>query len=243
MNSVLVELCRWGATLPYWEQVALDRIISGVVFEDADYDELLQYLLEDEGLAERKGNRQPVSFTTPPKSPERTDFGPIRLLSISNLQNVNALMSGQRLTFGPALTTIFGANGSGKSGYARVLGRAGFTRGDIEVLPDVAQPGSDLGKPSAELELEMGDSKTVVQFQVGSRCPALSSFYVFDSTSVMAHLTKADTINFSPAGLAHFGRLSQVTDQVRERLQAMIEKRSTYFDLTPLFRARLRFRR
>jgi hypothetical protein len=41
---------------------------------------------------------------------------PIRLLSISNLQNVNALVPGQTLIFGPQMTAILGGNGSGKWG-------------------------------------------------------------------------------------------------------------------------------
>ena len=41
---------------------------------------------------------------------------PIRLLSISNLQNVNALVPDQILTFSPQMTAIFGGNGSGESG-------------------------------------------------------------------------------------------------------------------------------
>jgi len=52
MTSVLTELSQWAITLPYWEQAALDKIVTGVQFTDSEYEELLQYLLEDADLAE-----------------------------------------------------------------------------------------------------------------------------------------------------------------------------------------------
>jgi hypothetical protein len=59
MASVLAELSQWAAqSLEYWEQAALDKIVSGARFTDADYDELLQHLLEDAGLATPGGNLQ-----------------------------------------------------------------------------------------------------------------------------------------------------------------------------------------
>ena len=49
----------------------------------------------------------------------------VRLQSVRILENVNAIKQEQELSFAPdGLTVIFGENGSGKSGYARVIQRA-----------------------------------------------------------------------------------------------------------------------
>ena len=50
MASVVAEVKHWAKQLPYWERVALDKALAGHQFTDADYNELLQYLLEDAGL-------------------------------------------------------------------------------------------------------------------------------------------------------------------------------------------------
>ena len=139
MTSILTELSRWANKLPYWEQAALDKILAGVQLTESVYDELLHYLLEDEDLATATRSRPELQFPHTATTGFQSSTG-VQLTKISNLQEVNALVPGQTLTFGQALTAIFGANGSGKSGYARVLGCAGFTRGDKEVLPDVTQP-------------------------------------------------------------------------------------------------------
>jgi len=223
MTYVLQELCQWATTLSYWEQAALDRVIAGVKFTDADYDELLQYLMEDANLAAPAGARPALRFL------KDTDVGaqlatPIRLVKVSNLQNVNALVSGQTLTFGPAMTAIYGGNGSGKSGYARVLGCAGFTRGDQEVLPDVTRPADGPVALTADIEIWDGTASRVIHYQVGKRCPVLGSCYAFDSTSVRVHLTESNELSFSPAGLSYLTQLAEVTDGVRNRLKARVDE-------------------
>lgn len=235
MTNVLTELSNWAANrLQYWEQAALDKIASGVKFTDADYDELLQYLLEDANLAEPQEPRPALHF---PKDID-TDLQPatpIKLVKISNLQNVNALVTGQTLAFGPQMTAIFGGNGSGKSGYARVLGCAGFTRGDQEVLPNVTCPIDDSITLSADIEVGEGDTRRVIHYEIGRECPELGACYVFDSTSVRVHLTGSNALSFSPAGLSYLTRLAEVTDEVRNRLQARVEECSQPHSFDVLF--------
>lgn len=225
MKNVVAELSDWGSTLPYWEQMALEKIASGVSLDDLDYGEFLQFLLEDEGLAERKIPRPTLKF---PRSPATTQqsTASLRLIKISNLQNINALVQGQVLTFSKGLTVIYGANGSGKSGYARVLGCAGFTRGDREVLPDVTRPIDDTTVLSATISLTDGINTREVPYKVGDRCAELASLYTFDSTSVHVHLTQSSTLSFSPAGLLYLSQLSEATDRVREYLRVKIEEYS-----------------
>jgi hypothetical protein len=58
---------------------------------------------------------------------------------------------------------------------------------------------------------------------------------VFDGTSINAHLTKPNSLSFSPAGLSLLTKLAEVTDAVRDRLRKIIEARSVPHTLNPLF--------
>jgi hypothetical protein len=222
MTSVLTELSQWAIGLPYWEQAALDKIVAGVQLTDSEYEELLQYLLEDADLAESIGQRPELQFPHSARTVSPSSTGQVQLTKIFNLEDVNALVPGQTLAFGPALTAVFGANASGKSGYARILGCAGFTRGDKEVLLDITQPSSANTIPSADIEISDGTSAKVIHYQTGTQCPELAPFHVFDSTSVQVHLTGSNAFSFSPAGLSYITQLVDVTDKVREHLSARI---------------------
>jgi hypothetical protein len=162
MSTVQTELIKWAKTLPYWEQAALDKIMSGSSLTNSDYDQLIQYFLEDAGLEEAVSQRPELRFLEGEEAEKQEKSEPVRLMEISNLNNVNALAAGQTLAFNSTLTVIFGANGSGKSGYARILGCAGFSRGDREVLPDVTQPMNDAVTPSADISILDSESvKTI----------------------------------------------------------------------------------
>jgi len=222
MTTVLGKISEWASDLPYWEQAALDKIMSGGQLSETDYDELLQYLLEDAGLTERGKQRPRLGFRSSAGSSVFAAGKQLRLKRIYDLTNVNALVPNQVLTFSESLTVIFGANGSGKSGYARVIASAAFTRGDKKILTDVTRPLDPSQHMCAEIELTDG---TKLHYEVGQSCPELQGFYVFDSTSVRAHLTRSNPMSFSPAGLGYLTQLAAVTDEVRKRLQAMVKQR------------------
>lgn len=226
MASVLQQLREWATGLPFWEQAALERIVGGGRFTEDDYEDVLRLLLEDGGLAPATP-RAALTFPQPVLDATAASGRPVRLAQISDLRNVNALAEGQTLTFGPALTSIFGANGSGKSGYARVLGSACFTRGDRVVLGDVMRAAAPGVPIRATIDVADGDGAvTSIDYLVGGPHPALRCFYVFDTTSVRTHLTRSNTLSFSPAGLAHLTALADVTDELRKRLQSLIREKT-----------------
>ena len=220
MTNVFSEIVQWVETRPYWEQMAFEKIFLGFQCVEADYDELVQYILEDAGLVTPTSKRRELMFKTATTSDHSKDR--VKILQLSNMQNVNALVPGQTLTFGPAITAVFGANASGKSGYARVLGCAGFTRGDKEVLPDITGPHNTTAILSADITVSDSNTTKVVRYNIGSLCPELAQFYVFDSTSVIRHLMGSNKFSFSPASLFYLTQLADLTDKVRERLKIMI---------------------
>ncbi len=232
MASVLGEVLEWAADLEYWEQAALLKVLAGKQLAEGDYQELLTYLLEDASLTDSIGQRAELHF--PQKSAEE-GRRPIRLVAVSDLQNINALVEKQTLKFSPNLTAVYGRNGSGKSGYARVLGCAGFTRGDRNVLPDVTRADCDSLVLSAVIEVADGTSTRKINYRVGIPCPDLCSVYVFDSTSVRVHLSGSNTFSFSPAGLIYLTELAHATDEVRGRLGKMIDERRQVVDFLPRF--------
>lgn len=235
MENVLNEISHWSMDLPYWEQSALEKIIDGINFTEEDYEKLLQYMLEDNGLSEVSNERPKLQFSLRSEIHERTKKGHLVLKKIANLKNVNALASDQEIPFGDNLTVIYGENGSGKSGYARVLGCAGFTRGDKEIFPNINEKYDENKQPTAEIVLSDGSSTQTIGYQYGKQAIVLNSFYVFDSTSVIKHLTEENAYSFTPSSLSYLTKLSDITDIVRSRLENIIQSKKLQNNFTHLF--------
>lgn len=215
MGKVINEIIKWARHRPYWEQFALEKIISGNSLTDADYELILDYFLEDNGLAIKRRTRHALLTSVIASSTLKSPVSIVKLRKISNLHNVNALVPAQTLEFGQRLTVVYGDNASGKSGYARVLGYAGFTRGDINIIPDVTKSLENSVVPSADIEIYKGDSLQNIHFTEKQSYQELSSIYVFDSTSMITHLIKSNEMNFYPAGLYYLTRLAEAIDQVK----------------------------
>lgn len=217
----LNEIVLWANGLPFWEQAILDALLAGTPLDADSYSEFLQYLLEDAGLAEPVNIRPPLSSLASFGERNEDIGSTVVLQKIMNLKNVNALVEGQELTFCPTLTAIYGANASGKSGYARVLGCIGFSRGDKYILQDIAHPSDDIGY-SADIEISDGTSQRTINYCVGNKYPELASLYVFDSTSVNVHLTGSNEYSFSPSSLSYLTKMAFESDEVRSLLKTKI---------------------
>ncbi len=230
MLHALTEICQWARQQPPWEQETLRRILACDPFDDADYAALAEMLIE--GKAAKSVDLS--IFETP----DATAIGPRPLLvSISEIANVNALADGQTIEFGPALTAIFGCNGAGKSGYARIFGSACFSRGDREVLPDIFEPGSEAVPQRARITISCEGKPKPIEHALGKPIAELAGFYVFDSTCVATHLSKANTLSFTPAGLSTLQDLVKHTDKVRALVNGQVESANRSHDFGALFDA------
>src|SRR5690606_20350453 len=116
-KAALADLVAWAEKRPAWQRDALRRLVTGETLDDQAIAELTELCLD------------PTRTHTPISQShivaETSAAEPISLVSIKNPTAINALASQQELSFEPAgLTVIYGDNGSGKSGYVRVLKHA-----------------------------------------------------------------------------------------------------------------------
>src|SRR6202046_562246 len=131
-KAALTDLVTWAEKRPAWQRDALRRLVTGEALDDQAIAGLTELCLD------------PARTHTPISQShivaETSAAEPISLISIKNPTAINALASQQELSFEPAgLTVIYGDNGSGKSGYVRVLKHACRTRDrDTAILRDIA---------------------------------------------------------------------------------------------------------
>lgn len=132
--AILQEILAWTQGLPAWQSDAVSRLLAKQTLTPQDYEDLYALLKLAHGIPDPK-NRQPQPLTADQIPAQVEANTHIELRAIKNLRNVNAIAEGQQLAVGPAgMTVIYGDNGSGKSGYSRVLKRACRARDQSEPI-------------------------------------------------------------------------------------------------------------
>ena len=122
------------------------------------------------------------------------------------------------------LTVIYGDNGSGKSGYSRVLKRACRARDQSEpILPNANFPTAQAGPAEAVFELSVNDIVQDVIWTHGKVAPQqLSSLAIFDSRCASAYLDEEDDFAYAPDGLDMLQGLGSVCKQLELLMQGRV---------------------
>jgi energy-coupling factor transporter ATP-binding protein EcfA2 len=223
--TILDEVRRWARGLPDWQREAAGRLDEKVSLAGSDDDDLYAILKAARGIEDPQA-REPRPLVAEPAN-IRVNIGePVTLLAVTEVRHVNALATKGALTFSPVgLTVIYGANGSGKSGYARVLKQVCFARDKREkVLPNTNLPADQVGTPSADLLGSIGGVDTPVTW-VNDEPSAtiLDRVAVFDHTCARAFLDNEGSFAYAPAGLDILADLGAACIRMRARLQKDID--------------------
>lgn len=187
------DVLHWADSRPWWQQKVLARIIAGDTFEKQDYEDIALSLMEE---PESPPDGGWFSNLTPPQA---TRDESVRIVEVRDLANVNRLASGQELTFDPdGLTVVYGNNGSGKSGYARVISSMVGARRQEEILPDVFA--NDSGAPSGKVVFKVGDSEKIAVLGQPTD-PDLKRVAFYDEHCGDSYLTTEAEISYRPSAV------------------------------------------
>lgn len=219
-TSILDEIVKWSVDRPVWQRDALRRLAQRGSLLQKDHDDLLQICLQTQGIDEvPTASAEPLLPEHVPSSPQGSS--PVRLEKIEGVDNVNALAANQTLPFSPSgLTVIYGENGSGKSGYARVLKtlcRARVPKTDV--LPNVfaAEKKDSLG---ASVHYCVGEALCAAKWQKDQPPPVeLSAISVFDSECGSLYVSQENELSFRPLGLDLFDKLVETAGWIGEEVQ------------------------
>lgn len=213
--AALADILEWSVDLPLWQRDALRRLCEHSELTADDLSELANIC---------KGGSGAIPLSADHVRDPAASHAVVSLAGLHSLENVNALATGERLTFCKnGLTIIYGDDGAGKSGYARVLKqicRARSPKGDA-VLPNIyANAG---GTPSASIEFFIGGQKRSAAWSQGTAADAmLSAVSVFDSRTANVHVENTNDLAYTPLPLRVLAGLAQACQEVKSTLAAEI---------------------
>lgn len=217
------DIIKWSEDkLEPWQRDAMRRLACGGSLGSGDRAELLAMIKKKAGLAITAEPPEPVALA-------KSHFAgavagaPLKLLAVRDVQNVNRLAPAARLDFAPdGLTVIYGRNGSGKSGYVRILRTACRTRiesaAKLKVLANVY---GGLGGPqAADIVVDAGSGEQSIPWDPDAG-PAeqLLQVAVFDSAAASLYVDQGHQIRYLPFGLALPHKLNELCLALGQELE------------------------
>ena len=194
-------LAQWANDNDEWIRRIVRQVLgsNGEVSND-DRAQIFRLFLEEKGLDDR---------TLPPEPPIVFSGGPVgqsepfHLARLSDVKGVNALVEGGQIEFGPGLTLLYGENGTGKTGYSRILKTMAGSRSADDILPDVNLEGNP-PSPSAEISYRLGVAECEHHWNGERAQPPFDRMSIFDSPSVHFHVDSDVGYPQSTEGVSHW---------------------------------------
>lgn len=232
--SLLNQILKWTESLPLWQRDACRRLFQKETgLEETDHSELYA-LFKKENSIEADDALEPVPLAKEHLPAELAPGESVILIALRDLQNVNQIPGDHTLTFSNAgMTVIYGGNGSGKSGYARVMKRACRARDQSEPIhPNANDPTVAEKVPTARFDIEVGGSSHEVVWSRDATSPDyLSSISVFDSKCARSYITAEKEVAYLPYGL---DIVENLANQVHPKLSDSLESEIGRIDVSKL---------
>jgi ABC-type Mn2+/Zn2+ transport system ATPase subunit len=147
------------------------------------------------------------------------------LKSVRDLTNVNALLGAQEMTFSETgLTVVFGDNGSGKSGYARIIKDVASARHHQPIHVNVFAATATSPQKADVTFLVDGDERTSTWPNAAEELKAIS-FY--DEACGDVYLSADSEMTYRPSALVIIDDLIALCDAVRAEIENRIKQNNS----------------
>ena len=209
-------LSEFSNNKPEWFKALIkDAIQTNGSIDELRIDEIFENLLHSTPL-----QVQTYNLSLPQRSSQK-----LLIESLTHVSGVNALCENQTIKFSPDVTVLYGLNGSGKSGYFRILNNIS---GGVykEIIPNIyANEGS---RKNIDVSIKYKLGNTSIPYSWNDSHASNSDFHgvkVFDSSYLNGLLqTKSpDETIIYPLGLHLFGYIAQILDNYTSKLNEQIE--------------------
>mgnify|MGYP000025751128 CR=1 FL=1 len=214
MSDVHDNIVSWLHEQKYWLQIAAKKLLDQEDVTDEDISELSELLKTTDGQQTEKK----VDFTSFLGSDK--EYGQLRINSIGDIQGIENLAPRVPLTFEDKnLAVIYGNNGSGKSGYTRILKKACGKPHALNLNSNVFEPEPEVRQ--CVIGFNDGDTEYSETWEANSDAiDALVNVDIFDSHSGNLYLDSENSAAYIPETVALFEDLVVVCRRVKAVLDS-----------------------
>jgi energy-coupling factor transporter ATP-binding protein EcfA2 len=212
----------WFSGRPKWLQKAASLLLTKGRLADEDVDALLDSCL---GEVDSKDTTAAASF--PADAFHAQSESTLRLCAIGNVKGINALAPRRPLDFGPDnMAVVYGGNGSGKSGYVRILKHLCGARNPGTLHPNVFT--ADGALQSADIIYKRDDQEYQVSWSPSDGVQAdLRPVDIFDTECGRMYLESESEVTYEPPALLFFSDLIAACEQIAMRIDGRLGKHTS----------------
>jgi len=202
----------WLVQQPKWLQLAAKQLLESGSITDEGISELASSC-----QMAANGEELEIDYAIPQNIFDYNDSDDIRLSSISEIQGVNSLALRKSLDFGKSnIAVVYGLNGSGKSGYVRLLKHVCGARNPGPLHHNVFI--SKQNSQKAKISFEKNGVSTVHDWQRDGICDDLGSIDIFDTSCGRFFVGGEGELGYEPPVLAFFSSLIAICEKVARAL-------------------------
>lgn len=229
--TLLQEVLEWSDAGPAWVKDALRRLFTQDALTSADYDELLAMFFAENGL-EGETTVEPVALTAS-DFPAAPQSGATAITGLTEMSHVNRFAQGSGIRFPAAgLSVVFGHNGAGKSGIARVLKQVCRARVREKVLANAYEQDFRTRVPTANVHYTRDGTDQTLQWRMGVPVTPELDAFMLDESCAAQYVAGEGDVAFQPFGLGHLEQVAQrVYPELTNRIGAL--KRALNCDASP----------
>lgn len=211
-------LWEWAGSVD-WSMLLVENVVRNESeLSESEREVVFNHFLQSIGLHTGLPALTIVKPTYTPTSKE------IELDSLSEVTGVNRLAQNQTINFSKNLTVIFGENGTGKTGYGRILKSLGFSYDtNNTILPNIF---TALQPQTATIKFKTNGTEEIFGWNGTNRNADLENVSVFNSNCVQFALSDRRLI-VSPIGFHLFNLITEELGKLSAMLQLKIGTHST----------------
>jgi len=225
MKRELDELFIWFEGRQTWVRDAARRLIDQTDLGDDAITELRDLCLIENGITV-KGRDELKAEPLVRESLDMADTrNSLHLDSLANVTGIDALAPRQPLAFGKGqLSIVYGQNGTGKSGYIRILKQACGVRDARPLLGNVfkAEPTEQLCDITYTLD---GQTKTITWRPPQGANADLRTCALYDSQRADLYVNEDNEVTFEPPLISLLRRLAKTCDQVKAAINSAMDRK------------------
>lgn len=225
--SIQEEIVTWLHTRPDWQQEAALRILTHGTLTDIDIADLVASCKTEDGQKVTKTRKFPTLSSEVAKEKE------VRLVSIGEICGIENLAPRKPLTFGDGnLAVIYGNNGSGKSGYTRILKRVCGKPNTAELRPNVY--GDPPSKRCCKIKFRTGGTEQSIDWSaMDEPIQSLLPVDIFDADCGRLYLSKESEATYIPPAVVLFDEMVQACAVVKQQLETELDKLPSILPMNP----------